>query len=174
MYNNQLLYFHSPPPPPPPKDIPFDEIKPVENTEIKKYDSDKIILEGKFAIVMDNENDLKKSDLKMFPTEFKEIYANPYHLISVEQLRKIDLRDSFNKKIPILNKQGIKIQDLAEKNKVLGILFVSEIKFNKEFNKAILIFASYTHELAGSTSVIGLKKIKGKWEIKHGQILSES
>ena len=174
LYNNELSYFHAPPPPPPPKGVPFDEIKPLANPDLKKYDSDKIILERKFAIVIDNESVIKKSDLKMFPTEFKEMFSNAYHIIPLENLRKIELRDSFNKKIPIVNKQGMKIQDLAEKYKVFGILFISEIIFNKELNKAILIFSSYTHELAGSTSVIGLEKIKGKWEIKYGQILSES
>jgi hypothetical protein len=169
-----LSYFHSPPPPPPPKDIPLDEIKPLTNPELKKYDSDKIIVERKFAIIIDNESSIKKSDLRMFPFEFQEIFSTAYHIMPVENLRKIDLSDSFNKKIPIVNKQGTKIQDLAEKNKVLGVIFVSEIIFNNEFNKAILIFGSYTHELAGSTSVIGLEKIKGKWEIKYGQILSES
>lgn len=173
LYNNQLSYFHAPPPPPP-KDIPFDEIKPLSNPELKKYDSDKIILEGKFAIVIEKDYSIKSSDLEIFPIEFQKIFSNPNHVMSKDSLRILNLFDSFNKKIPIVDKQGMKIQDLAEDNKVYGVIFISEIKFNKEFNKAILVFARYTHELAGSTSVIGLEKIKGKWVLKYGQILSES
>lgn len=173
LYNNQLSRFHSPPPPPS-KDMPLDEIKPLTKPGLKKYDSDRIIFERKFAIIIDSESAIKKSYLSMFPVEFQEIFSTEYHIMPLENLKKIDLSDSFNKKIPIVNKQGAKIQDLAEKNKVLGVIFVSEIIFNKELNKAILVFGSYTHELAGSTSVIGLEKTKGKWEIKYGQILSES
>lgn len=67
-----------------------------------------------------------------------------------------------------------KIQDIAKNNKVLGVLFYSDIKFNDNFTKAIIQFGAYTHELSGYTSIICLEKKLGLWQIINSKNLPES
>lgn len=172
LYNKESSSF--PVPPPPKKDVSTENLEPLPKKEIKEYKSDEIIYKNIFAICVDRENNniYGERELKI-PIEYKEIFLNSKRKFTLKK-NKLNLSDSNGNKIHIINKNGLKIQELNKRYKVLGILFLSEIKFNKELNKAVVVFGSYTHGLAGHTSIISLEKENKKWGISYQQLLSES
>lgn len=174
LYNKESSNFPIPPPPPPPKNVSIENLKPIQKNRKKEYDSDQIIYKKKFAIIIEGGDKFSTDIIENIPIEYQNIFLKPSNMFSLESLMKINLSDSFGKDISIIQKQGLKIQELTKKYQVLGILFISEIKFNEEFNKAVLVFGSYTHGLAGYTSIYGLKKENGKWTVNYHQLLSES
>lgn len=132
--------------------------------------SDRNIHEIKFAITK-ADFDTKKGNY--FSKEFSKIILAPKSVFLTKNLRDLDVKDINGIKIPIVTAKG-KIQDIAKNNKVLGVLFYSDIKFNDNFTKAIIQFGAYTHELSGYTSIICLEKKLGLWQIINSKNLSES
>jgi len=164
LYNKEAKKFPVPPPPEKGMDIP----KQQENI------TDKFIYKKKYALAIGNISN-ENEEIINLPETYKTILRNPSKTFFCKSLYNIKFEDLEGNLIPVLNyRKGSKIQTISKENQVIGLLFVSDIKFNKSLTKAILTFGSYTHELAGYTSIIGLNKKDGIWEINFSKNVSES
>ena len=167
LYNIESNKFPVPPPP------NGDASTNANRAKIKT--SDKYINNKKYVIAViekDNKEYIKVIDL---PKEYSEILSNSASIFLSKNLLKAKIEDVNGNKIPVIvPRKSLKIQDIAKKNEVLGVLFLSDIKFNENINKAVLQFGAYTHELAGYTSIICLEKKQGSWQVVSSKNLSES
>ncbi|EWH10357.1 hypothetical protein KLA_16787 [Cellulophaga geojensis KL-A] len=166
LYNNELKNFPVPLP-------PVDSSSKIEYP--KKQLTDKQFLENNYLISFFKATDNVKNEEVFTAQEYKNIQLNPSHIFSSKNLSLSNLEDIKGNKIAVLKKEGnLKIQEIKKKYNVMGIVYVSDIHFNEKLNKAILIFGSYTHELAGYTSLFSLEKKNGSWQIVSSIHLSES
>lgn len=166
LYNKELNKFPVPLP-------PVDGSSKIEYP--KKQLTDKQFLENNYVISFFKATDNVKNEEVFTAQEYKNIQLNPSHIFSSKNLSLSNLEDIKGNKIAVLKKEGnLKIQEIKKKYNVMGIVYVSDIHFNEKLNKAILIFGSYTHELAGYTSLFSLEKKNGSWQIVSSIHLSES
>ncbi|WP_422081873.1 hypothetical protein [Ulvibacterium sp.] len=167
LYNSESLNF--PVPPPPPKNEKGNRPK------LDKKVTDKLIDKRVYAIVTTGESKgiiLKSLDI---PAEYKNILEESNITYFIKDLHNTKVLAKTGDSIPVVYYQkGLKIHDLTKKNNVIGVLYFSDIKFNGDFSKAILKFGSYTHGLAGSTSIVGLEKKDGMWVVRFSKNISES
>ncbi len=166
LYNKESNNFPVPQP-------PNGDLSPVKPR--KRIASDKHINKKKHILVIRENGNIeykKEIDLSI---EFRNILTNPESIFESKKLLKVDIKDINGDKIPIIVSNGsLKIQNITKKYKVLGVLFLSNIKFNESLNKAVIQFGAYTHELAGHTSLICLEKKQGSWQVVTSKNLSES
>lgn len=166
LYNMESNKF----PPPPPPNSGLSKSKPR-----KKNISDKHIDKKKYVIAIRENGNIEYKKGIDLSTKFKNILANSELIFMSKKLIKADLIDVNGNKIPIISSnESLKIQDVKRKHKVLGVLFLSNFKFNKHLNKAVLQFGSYTHGLSGYTAILCLEKKHGTWEIVYSKNQSES
>ncbi len=171
LYNEECSKF--PVPPPPSKGIPIEDIQSLSWEVPKVYDTDQKIHKKKFAVSIYQESKINSLDMNNMPAVFRDIFFGLSNGYSNDNLKGLKLKDSEGATIPIIT-EHLKIQEIKTSNNVLGVLFISNISFNKELDKAILKFGSYTHGLAGFTAIYAMEKMNGKWHVSETETLSES
>ena len=166
LYNNELNKFPVPLP-------PVDGSSKIEHPE--KQLTDKQFLKNKYVISFFKSTDNPKNEEVFTAQEYKNIQINPSYIFSFKNILPSNLKDVNGNRIVVIEKENIlKIEEIKKKYNVMGKVYVSDINFNQKLNKATLIFGSYTHKLAGYTSLFSLEKKSGTWQIVSSINLSES